>query len=93
MGKVTPNKAEAVRQLLDDQDKSDRTIAKLIGVSRGTVASIRAGKWRPHVPKKPEVRDPPCRKGRIGRCPVCHARVYLPCRACAVREFMRVKAK
>ncbi len=93
MGKVTPHQAEAVRQLLDDEGKSIRVISKLTGVSRGTVSRIAAGKWRPHVPKKPEVRDTPDAKRPVGLCPVCEVKVYMPCRACAVREFMRKKRR
>ncbi len=93
MAKVTPSQAQAVRQLLDDQDNSLRTIAKLTGVSRGTVSSMAAGKWRPHSPKEPGIRDTPDAERPIGRCPVCEVKVYLPCRACAVREFIRKKRR
>lgn len=42
--------------------------------------------------RRKEERDalqaPPKDDPRVGRCPTCRCRVIMPCRACAVREFM-----
>jgi transcriptional regulator with XRE-family HTH domain len=76
-----------VRRLLADETLSQRKIARLMGVSRGTVGTIAAGK-RPDYemlrPAQEDDRDEPA--GPPERCPGCGGMVYLPCRLCRVRE-------
>ena len=91
MGRITPEAAEAVQRLLARGNMSLRAVSIVTGISRGVVGKIAAGTWRPFQHKQPKPRDTPFSSGSVGRCQICRAKVYLPCRACTVREFMRKK--
>jgi hypothetical protein len=75
-------------QALITQGLSQRQIAKQLGVSRGSVCTIGAGKWTPRTKKEPVDRPllPPI------RCPTCRAHVHPPCIACSVRKSLGVQA-
>ncbi len=77
---IEPETADKVRRLLRDGRLSQRKIAILAGVSRGTVANIAKGKWRMRVELS---------SGPAVWCPVCRAKVQMPCVACRVRAWMR----
>jgi hypothetical protein len=75
-----------VQRLLAEGKLSQRSIARLTGVSRGTVGSIASGQ-RPDYeslhhkdPDEEESLGPP------RRCPSCGGMVYGRCRLCHVRE-------
>ena len=87
MSKITAEQARAVEILLV-RGQSQRVVSISTGVSRGCVAKIAAGKWAPRGKKKPTNPNTEAAVGSIGRCPTCRAKVYLPCRACALRESM-----
>jgi hypothetical protein len=77
---------EQIQRLLAEGNVSQRGIARLMGVSRGTVNAIAQGKRREPRPAKPEEEDLPC--GPPQRCPTCGGFVYMPCRLCRVRESL-----
>ncbi len=84
---IHPARVELVRQLLDAHKHSQRTIARLAGVSRGSVSAIAAGR-RPDYAERPPAPDDEywMPSGPIARCPKCGGRVFSPCRLCEVRD-------
>jgi hypothetical protein len=74
---------DEVRRLLATKTHSQRRIARLVGLSRGTIAAIAAGRRRETTPCKDDV-DPP--SGPPTRCPGCGGLVYMPCRLCGLRS-------
>ena len=86
---IAPSVVHEIKRLLAEGKYSQRRIARLIGVSRGTVGAIASGKRRDYE------RSP--RDGETGlerpvgppqRCPGCGGLVYLPCRLCRVRKLI-----
>lgn len=75
-----------IRGLLAEGTLSQRTIARQLGVSRGTVGVIARGK-RPNYADRVDrasvavvaPADPP------QRCPGCGGMVWMPCRLCRIR--------
>lgn len=80
---LSQDQVESIRKLLHDGIHSQREIAKLTGVSRGSVGAIASGQ-RVDRQRKPrdEFEEP---LGPIVRCPECGGRVYSPCRLCHIR--------
>jgi len=82
-----------VRRLLAENRWSQRKIAEMTGLSRGTVGAIASGK-RPDYDPAPRpgdgLREP---AGLPERCPGCGGIVYMPCRLCRVREQISHSAK
>jgi hypothetical protein len=84
---IAPHLVEQVRQLLVEGKTSHRKIARITGVSRGTIGAIASGRRcirpRPTWPweDEPLVPDTPPE-----RCPDCGGMVYMPCRACRARK-------
>jgi len=58
---------------------SQRRTALAIGISRGTVGTIKAGKWKAHSKPK-RIEEPEL--GPIGHCDQCGRKISLPCKAC-----------
>jgi transcriptional regulator with XRE-family HTH domain len=91
---IAPSVVQEVRSLLAEGNLSQRKIARLTGISRGTVGAIAAGK-RPDYPSRrraaeeelPEPAGPP------RRCPSCGGMVYMPCRLCQARALKAAAAK
>lgn len=81
---------EEIKRLLAKGELSQRAIARLTGISRGTVNAIAQGKRRqPRCVKQAdddEEEDTP--SGPPQRCPGCGGFVYMPCRLCKVRAAM-----
>lgn len=74
-----------IKRLLDNGSHSQRKIAAMLRVSRGTVQAIASGKRGLHG------REPTAELQALDaqptRCPGCGARVYLPCVLCRAREY------
>jgi hypothetical protein len=74
-----------VQRLLDAKAHSQRRIAALLGVSRGSVAAIASGRRRDVLAD--ELADLPAgRSGPPARCPGCGGLVYMPCLLCRLRK-------
>ena len=81
--------AQEVQHLLDDGMISQRKIAKQVGLSRSTVASIASGEWTARQRLRTVKPEPFAQStGPIERCPGCGGRVYMPCHLCRVRTYM-----
>ena len=75
--------AEVRRLLHAVPEISHRKIARIAGVSRGTVGAVASGQ-RPEYESRPKVEeDRP--QGPPARCHGCGGLVYMPCRLCLVR--------
>jgi hypothetical protein len=80
---ISSAKVAEIRALLDAGELSQRQIATLAGVSRGTIGAIASGK---RVERLPRPTDEWEEEGPIVRCPGCGGKVYAPCRLCRVRD-------
>lgn len=72
---------------------SQRTAARTLGVSRGSVHAIATGKRarrdpRRHAPEEPRIELP---RGPLIRCPICGGLVRSPCLACQIRHLTGAK--
>lgn len=79
----------AIRNLIERGGMAQSEIAKVVGVSQGTVSRIATGRRSPEasgLPKKPQGSNVP-RRGKPQRCPTCRGMVFMPCVLCAVAEF------
>jgi len=84
---LDPETVTEIERLLAEDQLSQRAIARQLGVSRGTVGTIAAGR-RPDyeaMRRSRQERETPTPSGPLRRCPECGARVQLPCVACHVR--------
>jgi len=84
---IAPTVIDSIRQLLAEGRLSQRRIAKSLGVSRGTVASVADGR-RPDyeaLRRRREESRQPLVLGPLGRCPTCGGMVHRPCRLCSLR--------
>lgn len=84
---ISHNAIMEVRRLLGETPLSQRKIAALTGVSRGTVGAIAMGR-RPDYEaiqsqEASEWEEP---AGPLERCGGCGGLVYMPCRLCAARK-------
>ena len=86
---LAPKIAAEVRRLLALGKLSQRKIARLTGISRGTVGSIASGK-RLDRETTPQPWDDGWEEpeGPPERCPCCGGMVYMPCRLCLVRKTL-----
>lgn len=85
---LAPGMVAEIRRLLAEGRLSQRKIARVTGISRATVGAIANGR-RPDYPPRatPELFERP--EGPPQRCATCGGMVYLPCRLCRVRGWMR----
>ena len=86
---IAPSVVNQIKRLLAEGKYSQRKIARMTGVSRGTVGAIAGGK-RPDYEamtreRQSELEQP---TGPPRRCPGCGGLVYLPCRLCRVRKLV-----
>ncbi|MBN2022490.1 MAG: helix-turn-helix transcriptional regulator [Pirellulales bacterium] len=77
---------DRIRQLLAEDTLSQRRIAALLKVSRGTVAAVSNGRRRDPKPNLPDEDDALVPRGPIGRCPQCGGWVRMPCQLCRARR-------
>ncbi len=81
--------AQETQRLLAEGTMSQRKIAKRVGLSRSTVASIASGQWMAKQQRRVTKTEPFVQpSGPIRRCPGCGGRVYMPCHLCRVRTYM-----
>lgn len=88
---LKPHEVAEVKRL-DALGVSGREIARRTGFARETVRRIVSGR-RPDYEAERRLRKEeknPLFTGPIGRCSECGAQVYLPYRACYVRNYKRV---
>ena len=83
---IAPKIVAEVRRLLAERKHSQRSIARLAGVSRGSVGAIASGKCRDHTESREEWEEP---AGPPERCPECGGKVYMPCQLCRLREIRK----
>lgn len=85
---IAPAVVQEVRRLLAEGKLSQRKIAGLTGISRGTVGAIAAGKRPDHESLGRAAEDVfPEPAGPLQRCPGCGGMVYMPCRLCHARAL------
>jgi Helix-turn-helix domain len=78
---------EKIERLLQEGELSQRKIAELVGVSRGTVAAVATGRRGINGREPGEsCRDPRVHLAPPERCPECGFLVYMPCLVCRTRE-------
>ena len=86
---IAPKIVAEIRRLLDLKTHSQRRIAALLGVSRGTVAAIASGR-RATTCRRTQCDDDPAEpSGPPARCPGCGGLVYMPCLLCRLRKTER----
>lgn len=88
---IAPELVQHVERLLAEGRLSQRKIAKLTGLSRGTVGAIATGR-RPDyeaLRRRRQEQEPPERTGPPQRCPGCGALVLMPCLACELKSDAR----
>jgi hypothetical protein len=86
---ITSEKVAEIERLLTEGHHSQRTIAVMANVSRGTVAAIAAGR-RPNYDelRRRRAEEDAFARGPVGRCSTCGGTVRLPCRLCHVRKLL-----
>lgn len=90
---IHPERVQLVRQLLSEKKYSQRAIALLAGVSRGSVGAIAAGRRADYAERQPPSDDDSWKPtGPITRCHRCGGRVYAPCRLCHVRDRFETRS-
>lgn len=83
---LSPGKVMEIRRLLASGNHSQRQVARITGVSRGTVGAIASGR-RPDYPTKAPDEDDCQHHSLPVRCHGCGGWVHVPCRLCRVRAW------
>ena len=86
---IAPSVVRQIRRLLAEGRYSQRKIARMTGVSRGTVGAIAGGR-RPDYEAMAQARQSELERptGPLRRCPGCGGLVSMPCRLCRVRKLV-----
>lgn len=84
---IAHGRLDEIRKLLGDKTLSQRDIAKMTGVSRGTVRAIAKDPDLADRRRDVEADRLPAKRKIPRRCPTCGGKVYLPCRLCRVRAY------
>ncbi len=87
-------KADEIKRLLGDGRLSQRRIALLLDVSRGTVSAIARGERTDYGAlrrKRNQGFIPP--SGPLRRCPGCGGKVSMPCLACHLRAIAKNRGR
>jgi hypothetical protein len=82
---LAPKTVAEIQRLLDLKTHSQRRIAAMLGVSRGSVAAIASGKRRDVLADAAD-EAPMEPSGPPARCPGCGGLVYMPCVLCRLRN-------
>ena len=88
---ISPQIVAEVRRLLAEGKRSHREIARLTGISRGTVGAIASGRRPEYEPLEEDEGEGPT--GPPRRCPNCGGLVFVPCRLCRVRKALAGKRR
>ena len=81
---IAPKIVADVRRLLAEETHSQRKIARLTGISRGTVGAIASGRRLDYDNfDNGDLEEP---SGPPERCPGCGGMVYMPCLLCQARK-------
>ena len=88
---LAPLLVREIRRLLAEGNFSQRKIARLTGVSRGTVGAIASGKRPDYEPRSWLKDERPA--GPPRRCPICGGMVHMPCRLCVLRRWLASNKK
>ena len=89
---LDPGLVDTIRRMLAAGKWSMRKIARMTGVSRGTVRAIAHGTRRDRPRRLGENGDPALQpSGPLRRCPGCGGLVQMPCRLCRVRAWRAAK--
>ncbi|MEN1680732.1 MAG: winged helix-turn-helix transcriptional regulator [Planctomycetota bacterium] len=78
-------KVQEVMRLLDEDQLSQRAIARQLGLSRGTVNALATGKRGSHGRETPSTTEPEA--GPPARCPGCGRLVHMPCVWCRAMDY------
>jgi len=82
---------DRIQKLLGKSAFSQRKIARLVGVSRGTVSSVADGR-RKKLPQDycdDELTGFPLPHGEFTRCSQCGGMVQMPCLFCQIQEWLK----
>ena len=91
---IASSVVQEVRRLLAQGEFSQRKIARIAGISRGTVGAIAAGKRSDRVRLRRAVEDESREPvGPLQRCPGCGGMVYMPCSLCRARALKAGSSK
>lgn len=84
---IAPHLTERIKRLLAEGGRSYRDIAKIVGVSPGSVNRVARGE----VPKRRKLSASPGTgpTGPAKRCLICGGMVSMPCRACGLRGRLK----
>ena len=94
---ITPSKNNMIEarkileviRLLRERKHSQRIIARMMGISRGTVSAIARGKIRRDF-TEPLGIEP---KGPWVRCPQCGGKTQMPCTVCHLKKTIKIRRK
>lgn len=80
-------KIQQAQQLLEQDELSQRAIARLLGVSRGTINALATGKRGGHGRETPNETSPDPEPP--ARCPTCGRMMQMPCVWCRAMDYRR----
>ena len=86
---IAPSVVNQIKRLLAEGRYSQRKVARMTGVSRGTVGAIAGGKrpdYEARATERQSELEQPAEPPR--RCPGCGGLAYMPCRLCRVRKLV-----
>lgn len=86
---IAQEKIDEVKRLLSTGKYSQRKISRLTGVSRIVIYRIVTGKRKDRVERPKEEWEDDWRGKPYERCPICGAKVQLPCLTCIIRKALR----
>ena len=84
---IAPSIVNEIKRLLAEGKHSQRGIARMIGVSRGTVGAIARGTRPDYELPRRQHKDLEESAGPPQRCRGCGGTVHMPCRLCHVRKL------
>ncbi len=86
---IAPETVLEIRRHLAEGKLSQRRIARLMKVSRGTVGAVASGKRPDYKKRRPNADSMPT--GPPRRCPDCGGMVLMPCHGCQTRRTMAAR--